>query len=309
MASGHLETRAGPGPFEAQLGPDLCALIEDTGTPLVAAVPVTTIPSVDAFRGSFRLAFSDGTVLKGRRVNSLADADRIEALSTLLDARHFPRILARRGRALLERWVPGEPLPLDASATPVLRACGSLQAALHRLPLPPALAHFRLRSADWEQRFDRLLADLVASEALDPGAARATSRLAVLHAPRVANAGLCHTDFCFENIITDAVGTVFVIDNEGITVDAYEYDLARTWYRWPMTELQQRAYAEGYGDHEHATSFATHFLHWALMAVVESSAARVRARAASARIPLRRLAQLLRSHGRDELFPRLLSRG
>jgi thiamine kinase-like enzyme len=167
----------------------------------------------------------------------------------------------------------------------------------------------RRRPADWEPRFDRLLADLVAAEALDPGAARETARLAVLHAPRTASVGLCHTDFCGENIVTDAAGTVFVIDNEGIAVDAYEYDLARTWYRWPMTELQQRAYAEGYGDHDHATRFASHFLYWALMALVESSAVRVRVRAASARIPLSRLAELLRSHGRGERFPRLLSRG
>jgi len=309
MVAGHADIRIAPELVEAQLGPDLWGIIQDTGTPLLAAVPVTTIPSVAAFRASFRLMFSDGTVLKGRRVNSPADADRIEALSTLLDARHFPRILARRGRALLEPWLPGESLRPDDRTPALFRACGSLQAGLHCLPLPPTADHLRLRPANWEERFERLLGELVASAALDAGAAREISRLAVLHAPGTTSVGLCHTDFCAENIITDAAGTVFVIDNEGISVDAYEYDLARTWHRWPMTELQQRAYAEGYGHRDHVDRFADHFLHWALMALVESSAVRVRARAASASIPLRRLAELLISHGRGERFPRLLSRG
>jgi hypothetical protein len=309
MAPEHPESRTEPELFKALLGPDLWGLTEDVGTPLLAAVPATTLPSVAAFRAAFRLTFSDGTVLKGRRVNSPDDAVRIEALSALLDTRHFPRILARRGRALLEPWRPGEPLRLDDRTTALFRACGSLQAALHRIPLPQTVGHLRRRPANWELRFDRLLADLVASGALDPGAGREIARLAVLHAPGTSSVGLCHTDFCAENIITDAVGAIFVIDNEDICVDACEYDLARTWYRWPMTELQQRAYAEGYGHHEHVDRFADHFLHWALMTLVESSAFRVRTRVPGASIPLERLAELLRSHGRGERFPRLLRGG
>jgi hypothetical protein len=76
-----------------------------------------------------------------------------------------------------------------------------------------------------------------------------------------------------------------------------------------MTAMQQRAYAEGYGAHDHSARFATHFLHWALMAVLDSAAYRVRAHAASAHVPLDRLTELLRTHGRNESFPRLLSRG
>ena len=83
-----------------------------------------------------------------------------------------------------------------------------------------------------------------------------------------------------------------VIDNEGLSVDAPEFDLARTWYRWPMTARQQRVYAEGYGIHDHSARFETHFLHWALMAVLDSAAYRIRAHPASARVPLDRLAAL-----------------
>jgi hypothetical protein len=100
-----------------------------------------------------------------------------------------------------------------------------------------------------------------------------------------------------------------VVDNEGLTLDSHEFDLARTWYRWPMTPTQQRAYAEGYGAHDHSARFADHFLHWALVAVLDSAAYRVRANAASARVPLARLTELLHTHGRTESLPRFLGRG
>jgi hypothetical protein len=76
-----------------------------------------------------------------------------------------------------------------------------------------------------------------------------------------------------------------------------------------MTPTQQRAYAEGYGTHDHSARFEDHFLHWALMAVLDSAAYRIRAHAASARVPLARLTELLHTHGRNESFPRFLSRG
>ena len=75
-----------------------------------------------------------------------------------------------------------------------------------------------------------------------------------------------------------------------------------------MTPAQQRAYAEGYGGHAHSARFAAHFLHWALMAVLDSAAYRVRVGAANAGVPLERLTELLRTHGRNESFPRFLSR-
>jgi thiamine kinase-like enzyme len=155
----------------------------------------------------------------------------------------------------------------------------------------------------------QLLRALVAHRALDARDAREVHRLAAVHAPRAATARVCHTDLCPDNLVLTDGGQVSVVDTEGLTVDAAEYDLARTWYRWPMTASQQRAYAEGYGAHAHAAAFADHFLHWALQAVTESAAFRVRRRAAGAHVPLARLADLVRTHGRGEAFPRLLARG
>ena len=91
-------------------------------------------------------------------------------------------------------------------------------------------------------------------------------------------------------------------------IDSPEYDLARTWYRWPMTAAQQQAYADGYGAHEHVARFAAHFLHWVLIVLVESAAYRARVGAATVRVPLQRLAYLLSPRGRNDSFPRVLRR-
>jgi hypothetical protein len=91
------------------LGGDLWALVEARGGRLVAVTPVATRPSHLRSRAAFCLRFDDGRVLKGRRAASEACAARVERWSGLLDSRHFPRLLARRGAALLSDWVDGVP--------------------------------------------------------------------------------------------------------------------------------------------------------------------------------------------------------
>jgi hypothetical protein len=300
--------RPSPAALEALLGSDLCAMIAAIGVPVVEAVPVTTIRWSGSPRASFRLALADGHVLKGRRLRTPADVARIARLSSLLDPRYFPPVLAHRGCALLTRWIPGRPESPETWTSARLRLCGGLQAAVHRLRVSPDIAP-QQQAPDWSGRLDRWLGELVAGGAFDTRAAREIYGLAARSAPATASIGVCHTDFCGDNIIITDAGGVCVVDNEGLTVDSHEFDLARTWYRWPMTPVQQRAYAEGYGAHEHSARFAAHFLHWALLAVLDSAAYRVRARAASARVPLDRLTELRETHGRHEPFPRLIGRG
>ena len=300
---------AGPAALEGQLGSDLWAMIAAIGVPVVEAVPVTTIRWPGSPRASFRLTLADGQVLKGRRLRAPADVARIARLSSLLDPRYFPPVLAHRGCALLTPWIPGRPASL-ATWTPVrVRACGRLQAGIHRCRVASEVAPSPQQTPDRTGRLDQWLGELVAHGALDPREAGEIARLVVRSAPATASTGVCHMDFCGENIIITDAGRVCVVDNEGLTLDSHEFDLARTWYRWPMTPTQQRAYAEGYGAHDHSARFAAHFLHWALLAVLDSAAYRTRAHLASARVPLDRLAELRRTHGRNESFPRLLGRG
>ena len=284
-------------------------MIAAIGVPVVEAVPVTTIRWSGSPRASFRLRLADGQVLKGRRLRAPEDVTRVARLSSLLDPRYFPPVLAYRGCAVLTHWIPGWPGSPDAWTSARLRTCGRLQATIHRLHVSSDIASLQQQAPDWSGRLDRWLGELVACEALDTRKAREVYRLTALAAPATASTGVCHTDFCGDNIIITEAGRICVVDNEGITLDSHELDLARTWYRWPMTPAQQRAYADGYGAHPHSARFAAHFLYWALLAVLDSAAYRVRAHAASARVPLDRLDELLHTHGRNESFPRFLSRG
>jgi hypothetical protein len=304
-----VQSRSRPATMPELLGNDLWTLLGTIGSAVVDAVPVTTIRWPGSPRASFRITLADGRVLKGRRFRTPADATRIARLTSLLDPRHFPPILAYRGCALLTAWIAGRAVAAKAWTSARLRTCGQLQGTIHRLDVPAEVAASEPPPRDWTERVDQWLAHLVAGAALGASEAASIRRLVAMGAPSTTRAGVCHTDFCADNVIITDAGQVCVIDNEGLSVDAPEFDLARTWYRWPMTARQQRAYAEGYGIHDHSARFEAHFLHWALMAVLDSAAYRIRAHPASVRIPLDRLAALLRTRGRNEAFPRILARG
>jgi hypothetical protein len=295
--------------FEAELGLDLCWLINAVGVPVVEVRQVTTIPAVDGQRGSFRVTLADGQTLKARRLRTPSDVERVRRLSSLLDPQFFPPILAHRGCGVLSRWIPGRSMHSGDWTSGDLRVCGRLHAAIHRLPVAADVAPLRRSPVRSEQRLEQLLDELVEHRALDACQANAVQSLTSLTAPPRQSTAVCHRDFCGDNIIMTPGGHLCVVDNETIAIDSPEYDLARTWYRWPMTASQQQAYAEGYGAHEHVGRFAAHFLHWALIVLVESAAYRARAGAATIRVPLQRLTYLLRTDGRNESFPRILRRG
>jgi hypothetical protein len=304
----HVEAGPPPAWLEAELGADLAAMIAATGVPVVEAAPVTTIRWLGSSRASFRLALADGRVLKGRRFRTPADVLRVTSISSLLDPRHFPPVLASRGCALLTPWIPGRSPSADAWTPALLSVCGGVMATLHRTPILPEVASLQPRRLHWTERVDRWLGELVGARALGVSEAREISDLATLSAPATSRTAVCHTDLCGDNIVATLDGELWVVDNEGLSLDAPEFDLARTWYRWPMTPPQQRAFAEGYGAHEHSPHFEAHFLHWALLAVLDSAAYRTRAGVAGARIPLARLTELRRGRGRDDSFPRFLGR-
>lgn len=294
--------------FAVELGLDLWALIDAVGVPVVEVRQVTTIPAVHGERGSFRVTFADGQILKARRLRTPSDAERVARLSSLLDPQVFPPVLAHRGCGLLTRWIPGVDVRNGDWTPRDLRTCGRVHATIHRLPITGDMALLRRAPVRSEQRLGQLLDELVQRRALATWQADAVRSLTSLAAPPTERIAVCHRDFCGDNIVIAADGQVCVVDNEGMTIDSPEYDLARTWYRWPMTPDQQRAYAEGYGVHAHVARFAARFAHWALIVLVESATFRARMGAASVRVPLERLTNLLDTDGRNESFPRVLHR-
>lgn len=281
---------------------DLASVVAEVGVPLRAVALVTPLRSARLDRGCFRLTFADGRVLKGRHVESVERADRLEALTARLDPRSFPPVLARRGRALLTAWVDGTPLDRVRPSPAVLDACGGLQAAVHRIVVEPR-AEWRRRPADWPVRLASSLRVLVDAAGLGSAEARQAEALAVGYAPPRASLGLCHGDLCPENVVLARDGRVVVVDNDSIAVDAYGFDLARTWYRWPMSDAQARRYMRGYGPAEHLDEVEAHFVHWAVVVVVEAAAFRHGAGLAGAGAAIGRLRALLRHPERCARFP------
>jgi aminoglycoside phosphotransferase (APT) family kinase protein len=128
----------------------------------------------------------------------------------------------------------------------------------------------------------------------DPAAeASRALHIAAVHAPSSEHPGLVHGDLCPENIVVDTDGNLRVIDTDSITLRAKEYDLARVWYRWPMTADQRAAFDEGYAQSEVLASYREHFLHWTILVLIGAAQFRLRHRLPGVSAPVHRLRDLL----------------
>ena len=283
-----------PGPAIAQpLGEDLSALVEAQGGRLVEVSSVTTLPSATLSRAAFRLGFADGRVLKGRLAATDASAARVQRWSGLLDPRHFPRLLARRGAALLSEWVDGTPGAEAPDMVALCRQAGTVQGALHRILVPvEEAARAREHWSRWAGRLERDLAQLVSAGSLDRTTAARAMAAATAAAPGEVEVGLVHGDLCLENIVIRA-GIIRIVDTEDLRIYACDHDLTRTWYRWPMNDAAWSAYRDGYERERGTSRFLDSFLHWAVVTLVESAAFRLRAHTAAAGLPVARLRDLL----------------
>src|SRR5262249_30848094 len=156
-------------------------------------------------------------------------------VSRCLDYRGLPRVLARRGQALLTEWIEGRPLTADRCDPQILRRCGALQGWAHSQalpvgsPSPPPGTIESLRTA-----VRRALDALVELAALDTGVARQTAEIAGAYAPGNCAWAFAYVDFCADNIVLHESGELYVVDNETLSIQPCDYDLGRTWYRWPM---------------------------------------------------------------------------
>ena len=278
----------------ARLGADLWALVAGLDAPLVAARILTSLPSPVMTHASFRLRLANGRTVKGRRVETPDQAQRIAELLPRLGSRHFPRVLARHGCALLETWIPGTALARVAVGARVYRRCGRILGSIHITRPPDRMVTWPRSVVHLLATAERQLAQLEGLGALSPASARRALRHLRDAVPDDITVGIIHRDFCAENIVLTPTRSLHVVDNETIRIDAPEWDLARTWYRWPMTPPQREAFLTGYRSRRDPTSFVRHFPFWSIAALVDTALFRLRARTPAAALPVRRLAALLR---------------
>jgi hypothetical protein len=249
--------------MEEDLGHELRALVEERPGRLVGVESISRHGAVRPRRATFRLRFSDGTVLKGRRLDTVEDADRLEALSARLDPERFTRVIARHGRALLESWIPGEMLRDVAPAH--LRWAGETLGAVHR----------RVgREAPPVERVERELAELRDLGALPGSAASRLREIALADAPREAETCVTHRDLCPENIVVASGGRLFVVDNDAIRIGAADEDLARTFYRWSMGIGARAEFLDAYRVLRDPAPFLEHERFWMVAALAHAAGIR-----------------------------------
>jgi hypothetical protein len=260
----------------ARLGHDLWELVCSGGAELLDVAPVTTLGSERLPRASFRLTCADGRTLKGRRVESAAVAARVADLLPLVDPRHFPRVVGRRGAALLLEWIEGHPPDRAALDRDFHERCGALLGAVHVGSVPPPLVERHgCTAAGWSGRLARNLDRLVELRALEPDQARALGAATREEDVGASATGLVHGDFCPENLVVGGTRPLAVVDNETLTIDVLAYDLARTWHRWPMRADEAQAFCLGYRRHRDPGDYLDHRLYWDIAVLSEAAVFRL----------------------------------
>jgi hypothetical protein len=271
MARRESEPLTSAGALHAELGDDLVALLSGLPSRVVCATPITSLNARRSSRATFRIALADGSELKARRFDSEFEAVRVARLTRHLNDPLVPAAIAQRGATLIEPWIEGRPLVADDLAPNELHACGALLAAIHLTSAPPGFdGEVAVARREREGRLTENLRGLLAAGRLDAEFAR-RAHAAAEPVPSMPVIGLIHGDFCPENLVRTQAGRIFSVDNETMRFEALDYDLARSWHRWPMSAVQARSFLDGYASHRSPDSFLRHFSYWAICALVDAT--------------------------------------
>src|SRR4030095_9232601 len=122
---------------------------------------------------------------------------------------------------------------------------------------------------------ERSLRALLAAKAVEESLAACLRAAAAERDPRIAPAGIIHTDLCAENLVVDPAGIVRAVDNEALRTGPTGFDLARFWYRWPMSASAWDTYVSAYARLADPEPALAHFAFWKLAAVLHSARVRV----------------------------------
>jgi len=217
------------------LGIEACWL-----TPLVPGAQWSATPR------SYRATTADGSQFKvriGRRTDAAARAARLG--EELADARVHPP-LGRVGRVTVERWIDGLPLSSIRLRAPHIDDAADLLVAIHRFGDTDGGSLPRRGTGSVRARFERQLVELAAAGRVSGADASTLADIVRRGLPASATWGLMHGDFCGENLVLDTEGSVVSIDHELLGRGFLEYDLARSWYRWPMPPWAHQRFERRY---------------------------------------------------------------
>ena len=251
---------------------NLVHLISRLDSSILGVEALTTLPSISSRKGSWKIELVDGRIIKGRRLDSSEQAEKIERLAGLTQSLPLNKIFARNGDSLLEEWIPGQGLssiPLTLDLAELLGALlGEISQAGSGSPILEPHAH---HVDSLLRKTFRTLDELVASGEMDSMTSEKLTARAKANSPGRLEAGLVHLDFQARNIVM-ADGKPYVIDNELLDSGVFDLDLARTWYLWPMSASQQARFLKGYSRYRCTKRFLLHELFWSIHALSGAAA-------------------------------------
>jgi len=278
------------------LGEDLWALACSVGQNPIWAERVTPLPSGDhapnpMSRVAFRLAYPDGRQLKARRHRDLDTARRIVDLRFALDPMHLAPLLAAEGPCHLTEWVEGT-LP-DPDDPKVLTDVGVLLGTLHAAELGGDSLRHRFPYESWVDRNRRNMVDLTDAGVLKNTEVEEVWKRLKKGAPSSVQEVVIHADLAPENLVVAEDGRLVLVDNENMAVDAPGFDLARTWYRWPMDPRRWSGFLRGYERQADPAPFLEFAEFWTIVVLLEAAHFRVLGGTPRASVPLDLLRRVL----------------
>jgi streptomycin 6-kinase len=277
------------------LGEDFAEIVSRIGSELREVVPLTRLTFREKRSGCYRVRFADGRVFKYRSMVSAKRAKTVEHLISRIGSPSIPRVLDRCGTGLLIEFVDGHPARRSDQTHELLVETAGLQGKIHRTAVADLLAGTpQLDIAEVIEKLAQRIQRLVAQQAITEREAEELTELAMSEVPQASEIGVIHCDYCAENLlVSEAVG-FYIVDNELIQIGGLDHDLARTWYRWPMSPAERAVYWESYRRHRDPSSFSAFFLFWSINVLVSSALLRVEGGTDRAAVPIRKLGLLAR---------------
>lgn len=247
---------------------------------VVTAEYLTSTPDPASPRCVHRLTLSNGHSVKVRRFRRLEHSEEASRWLRALNDPRFAGVHASFGTVWIEEWVDGVVLSsVELGHAEVVDAARFL-AWLHGLTEVNGLRVGDI--AETSQVLSDLEADLSYLDEhgwLDAAQVRSLKARARDLAPRFAERGLTHNDYCANNLVVTATAGLRVIDNEALGLGFQAFDLARTWSRWEMSGRHWEAFISAYDEASSTPRIDATWSFWQIAALARTAKffARVRA--------------------------------
>ena len=214
---------------------------------------------------------SDGRLIK---IRSFSSELKARTFLDFLGNEFWPHtgiVLGRCGRAIAENWLEGEVLSDNKYHPDYISSAGAALGSLHA----PRIGHGArgvgwMTASHWVSSTSNRICRLSRLGFINEQERKQLLQLVDHYAPDTVEYGLTHGDFAPDNLLVDAQGRLFCIDNETACVGALDYDLTRTILRWPLSGTRRRAFLRAYSAYRDLRPTAHQSPFW-LVAVLVSA--------------------------------------